>query len=255
MGSATSAPATLTLAAPPSITTQPTDQLVECHGTATFTVAATGDAPLTYQWYYNDTTSLTDQTNATLTLGTVSIASSGNYKVVVTNPAGSTASVNAVLTVTDTTAPIIVCPSDITVFTAGNNATVNFTLPSASDACDNNVNVGSVPAPGSVFALGATTVNVTATDASLNSSGCTFTVNVIHITTPILQVIDYVGGNFRFSFQSQSGVTYLIQRKNSLDETEWTTLQTVPGTGSVLTIEDNSGPDTRFYQVTVAVQP
>jgi len=46
-------------------------------------------------------------------------------------------------------------------------------------------------------------------------------------------------------------VTYLIQRKNSLDETEWTTLQTVPGTGSVLTIQDNSGPDTRFYQVTV----
>src|SRR5690349_9980116 len=35
---------------PPSITTQPADQNVSCHDTATFTVVATGSPPLSYIW-------------------------------------------------------------------------------------------------------------------------------------------------------------------------------------------------------------
>jgi len=253
VASATSAPASLTIVAPPIITTQPVDQTVQCQSgaTATFSVVATGDAPLTYKWYYNGATPLNDETNATLTLVNLTIANSGPYKVVVTNPAGSTTSVDAILSVVDTVAPMITCPSDVAVFTPGNTATVNFSLPPATDACDNNVLVVASPASGSSFPLGPTIVHVTATDASGNSSGCTFTVTVTHIATPTLQVVEYSGGNFRFSFESQSGITYLIQRKDSLDETEWTTLQTVPGTGAVLTIDDNTGTANRFYQVKV----
>jgi len=56
IGTAASSAATLTVnAAPvaPSITTQPTSQVVTAGQTASFNVAATGTAPLTYQWQKN----------------------------------------------------------------------------------------------------------------------------------------------------------------------------------------------------------
>src|SRR5467141_3617051 len=55
-GSVTSSPATLTVNAapvPPSITTQPASQTVTAGQTASFSVAATGTAPLSYQWQRN----------------------------------------------------------------------------------------------------------------------------------------------------------------------------------------------------------
>jgi len=55
-GTVTSAAATLTVTAAavaPSITAQPTNQTVTAGQTATFTVVATGAAPLTYQWQKN----------------------------------------------------------------------------------------------------------------------------------------------------------------------------------------------------------
>src|SRR5207249_9578148 len=55
-GSVASSPATLTVnAAPvaPSITTQPASQTVTAGQTASFSVAATGTAPLSYQWQKN----------------------------------------------------------------------------------------------------------------------------------------------------------------------------------------------------------
>jgi hypothetical protein len=54
-GSVTSDAATLTLSAPPSISAEPTDQLVADNATATFAVTATGGS-LSYQWQVNDGT-------------------------------------------------------------------------------------------------------------------------------------------------------------------------------------------------------
>jgi hypothetical protein len=100
--------ATLTVIIPPAITIEPADQALECHGgDAIFTVVAESTAPLTYQWFYNEDTLLTDQTNATLTVSNVVIADTGEYKVIVSNSAGSVTSRNAGLIVTDTIAPVI----------------------------------------------------------------------------------------------------------------------------------------------------
>src|SRR5467141_189777 len=69
VGSATSNPATLTVNSTqvaPSITTQPASQSVSVGQTATFTVAATGTAPLTYQWRKNGT-SISGATSSTYT--------------------------------------------------------------------------------------------------------------------------------------------------------------------------------------------
>ncbi len=57
-GSVTSNAATLTVnasAVAPTITTQPASQTVTAGQTATFNVAATGTAPLSYQWKKNGT--------------------------------------------------------------------------------------------------------------------------------------------------------------------------------------------------------
>src|SRR5206468_2944432 len=55
-GSTTSSVATLTVVVPPGITAQPQDQAVVAGQSATFTVFASGTAPLSYQWRLNGTT-------------------------------------------------------------------------------------------------------------------------------------------------------------------------------------------------------
>ena len=83
---------------PPGITTEPRDQVVDTGFPATFTVTATGTAPLTYQWRFNDT-NLAGRTSANLVLANVQLANLGNYTVSVTNASGpSVTSRVAVLT-------------------------------------------------------------------------------------------------------------------------------------------------------------
>ncbi len=67
-------------------------------GTASFSVTASGTAPLSYRWSWNGT-NLVEATNATLTLNNVQLAQAGNYSVLVSNLAGSTNSAVAKLTV------------------------------------------------------------------------------------------------------------------------------------------------------------
>jgi hypothetical protein len=95
--SAASSPlATPRVPVPPSITVQPTIQLMTVGATATFTVTATGTAPLAYQWRFNDA-SLADKTNRSLALPNVQSPNAGNYSVVVANAFGSVTSRVAVL--------------------------------------------------------------------------------------------------------------------------------------------------------------
>ena len=71
-----------------SIITQPQSQTVGYLSNATFTVTATGTAPLTYQWFFNGTNII--GANATnLIVPNVSPTNTGNYLVVVSNISGS----------------------------------------------------------------------------------------------------------------------------------------------------------------------
>jgi hypothetical protein len=80
------------------------------------------------------------------------------------------------VTVNDVEAPLIACPAPMTVDATGPlGATASF-APTAGDNC--SATVSSVPASGSVFAIGTTTVNSTAQDPSGNQSSCGFTVHV-----------------------------------------------------------------------------
>ncbi|MGA9115372.1 MAG: immunoglobulin domain-containing protein, partial [Bacteroidota bacterium] len=73
---------------PPSITTHPADQTVQAGQPASFTVAASGTAPLSYQWYRN-ADSIPGAVTATCTIPSVSPADTGFYRCRVRNVCGS----------------------------------------------------------------------------------------------------------------------------------------------------------------------
>jgi hypothetical protein len=97
--------ATITVAIlPPTITAPPTNQVVNAGQTATFTVAAGGTAPLTYQWRRNGVNlvnggNVSGATSATLTIANAQLAAAGFYSVIVSNPGGATTSQEAQLVI------------------------------------------------------------------------------------------------------------------------------------------------------------
>lgn len=101
-GNATSSAATLTVNAPggaPAITTQPQNQIVTAGQTATFSVVATGTAPLGYQWQKNNA-NISGATSSSYTTPATTTSDNGSaFDVVVSNSAGSVTSNAATLTV------------------------------------------------------------------------------------------------------------------------------------------------------------
>src|SRR5579864_1494304 len=95
--SGTSKPAST--ATVPSIATEPSSQTVTVGQSATFTVAATGSAPLAYQWEKNGT-AITGATSSSYTTAATSSSDNGaQFRVVVSNSVGTTTSTAASLTV------------------------------------------------------------------------------------------------------------------------------------------------------------
>ncbi len=116
-----------TTATAPSITTQPVSQTVTVGSPVTFTVAATGTAPLAYQWTKNGT-AITDATSASYTISSAQTSDAGNYAVTVSNSAGSVTSNTATLTVNSTTtAPTITAQPASQTVNVGDTATFSVT--------------------------------------------------------------------------------------------------------------------------------
>ena len=109
----------------PVIIVQPTNQTVAVGGTVGFSVAASGIAPLAFQWSFNGT-NISGATNATLTLTNVQPNQAGNYAMVVTNVGGAVLSSNAALTVLVFLPEIALQPTNQAVF-AGGAATFSVT--------------------------------------------------------------------------------------------------------------------------------
>jgi Bacterial Ig domain/Immunoglobulin domain len=140
-GSVTSRAATLTVnpaVVAPTITTQPTNQTVTAGQTASFSVVASGTAPLSYQWQKNGA-NISGATFASyITPATTSADNGSTFQVVVSNSAGSMTSSAASLTVNpDTIPPIVAITSPVS------GATVSGTITVTASASD-NVAVASV---------------------------------------------------------------------------------------------------------------
>ncbi len=90
---------------PPAISSGPVPVEVAAGGDAAFVVMATGDEPLLYQWWVGELPVPT-ATLPTLALGKVPLTAAGDYRVVVSNPAGSVTSAPAALVVSPFDVPI-----------------------------------------------------------------------------------------------------------------------------------------------------
>ena len=97
-GAVTSVVATLTIGIPPGISQQPSSLTVTQSQAASFSVTATGDTPLTYQWRFNGAP-ISGGTASAYTLSGTTPANAGNYDVVVSNIYGTMTSAVAQLTV------------------------------------------------------------------------------------------------------------------------------------------------------------
>ena len=98
-GLTTTQSATLTVLRAPTITRQPTNQTASGGTIDSFSVAADGSGPLSYQWWFNDTNLLPGATAPTLTLTNVQAGQAGGYRVVVSNSVGMITSTVATLLV------------------------------------------------------------------------------------------------------------------------------------------------------------
>ncbi|MFK7774875.1 MAG: HYR domain-containing protein, partial [Saprospiraceae bacterium] len=92
------------------------------------------------------------------------------------------------VTVSDVELPVFTnCPTDMTVSSGiACDTIVTWTVPTVTDNCDNNVNIVAVPALGTAFPVGTTTVTYTATDASGNVANCSFDITVADTEAPVL---------------------------------------------------------------------
>ncbi len=123
--------------------------------------------------------------------------------VVVTDGEGGTKNCNFNVVILDNELPVVSCPANIVAVRnpAVCGAVVTFSA-MATDNCP-GVTVGSVPASGSVFPLGLTTVTCTATDAVGNVSlPCTFTVRVDDFTGDVAAFQPCWRGQAGSTFQS-----------------------------------------------------
>ena len=111
-GTNTSSGAALTVNVPPSISTPSQSQTLNSGATVSFSVSATGTAPLAYQWRTNGV-DLAGATGQTLTLTNVTTANAGSYTVRVSNAGGSVVSDAAVLTVFNITVDGLAAGSSI----------------------------------------------------------------------------------------------------------------------------------------------
>jgi hypothetical protein len=150
-----------------------------------------------------------------------------------TDDAGNTANGSFTVTVVDTTAPVLTLPSNITEeATSGAGAAVSYSA-SAVDTVDGAVTPVCVPASGSVFPLGPTTVHCTATDAAGNTSADeTFTITVVDTTAPDLTV----PSNMTVDATSAAGatVTYTATASDLVDGS--VTPHCTPSSGSTFAL-------------------
>ncbi len=197
-GGVTSASATLTVSAAavkPTITSQPANVTVSAGQTATFTVTATGTAPLSYQWK-KGTTSVGTNSATYTTPATTSADNGAKFEVTISNSAGSVTSAMATLTVnaaavkpTITTQPanITVTAGQTATFTASATGTAPLTYQWKKGTTSVGTNSATYTTPATTSADNNAKFQVTVTNSagSATSSIATLTVNTAAVKPTI----------------------------------------------------------------------
>jgi hypothetical protein len=253
-GSITSSVAQLTVLVPPTISTQPTNQTVVAGANALFSAIASGTAPLAYQWWFNATNSVGNDTNM-LSLENAQLSMAGGYTVIVTNLAGAATSVVAQLTVVLPPA-IVTEPTNITSLAGGAADFVaaavgtgplvyqwSFNGTALVGATGNALHLTNLqPSQAGSYVLVATNVAGSASSASAN---------LRVLVAPYISTPAPAASAVSMSVSSVVGLSYSLEYKDSLTDPSWTVV-TAPlqGTGAIIVLQDtNTSVATRFYRV------
>jgi hypothetical protein len=157
--------------------------------------------------------------------------------------ANNKSSCSFTITVNDTEAPSITCPSNVTAVTpvqGAPTAAVTYAAPTGSDNCP-GVTFACVPPSGSTFSVGTTNVTCTATDASGNHTSCQFTVTLFNVclqddSNPnnvlLFKTSGAEKGQYRFCCNgtSYTGVGTIMQQGNTYSLTHNVIDRRVQGT-------------------------
>ncbi len=188
--------------------------------------------------------------------------------VTASDASGNRATGTLVVTVRDTTPPVLARPDDITAEATGSGgAHVSWANIVATDAVDGDITAVCTPASGSLFPLGETTVNVVAMDAHHNAYGTSFKVTVADTTAPHITVTSpahgatyAVGESLTASWTATDSGTGIFTQQATLDGLPVTNGYTIPTTIArshtlVVTATDNAGntaTTTVYFSVALA---
>jgi len=257
-GSVTSLVATLTVNAPPSISTEPQSQAVNEGMPVSFFVVATGTGPLSYQWLI-DGTNLVGAVTATNAIVAAQTNDAGSYAVIVTNIAGSVTS--SVVTLTVNVAPTIVLNPQSLTTNAG--APASFWVIPAGTAPfsyqwqkDGTNIIGANTATNRLVAaqsadVGGYSVVVTNVAGSITSAVASLT--VIIEPPQIADIVSAGGGTFTLSGTGPAGEPYRILATTNvvLPFPSWPVVGTGVFIGGVFSFTDTQSTNLsqRFYRV------
>ena len=234
-----------------AITTQPVGQTVDPNASVSFTVAAGGTGPISYQWRKNGS-NIVGATSASYTIASAQQSHEGDYSVVVSNAFSSATSDAATLTVND---PVVVTthPAGQTV---NPNASVTFTVTASGTSPlgyqwrKNGGNIGGATSASYTIASaqqadeGGYSVVVSNAFSSATSNTATLTVNdpVVVTTQPSSRAVNpnasttftvAVSGTGPLSYQwskngsnilGATGASYTIASAQQADEGDYTVM-------------------------------
>ncbi|HVF06123.1 MAG TPA: HYR domain-containing protein [Frankiaceae bacterium] len=225
---------------------------------ATIVAEATGPdgAAVTYEVAASDAVDTDVTIGCTVPSGTFALGTT-TVTCTATDDAGNVRTRSFDVTVEDTTKPQLTLPGTLVVEATGPDGAAVLYDATAADTVSGSRAVTCVPAAGSVFALGSTTVSCSATDAAGNVATGTFAVVVQDTTDPVLNV---PGGAIEEATAASGAlVTYAVSATDVVDQN--VTIACAPPSGSrfplgrttvACTATDDAGNDvTRTFDVVV----
>jgi hypothetical protein len=248
-----------TVAVAPTITAHPQSTTVIVGQAVQFAVTATGTAPFTYQWQRN-TQNIPTATGATYAITSAQLANAGDYRVIVSNAAGSATSQVAKLTVNSVAvAPAITAQPQSLAVNEGQPAQFSVTA-TGTPPLSYQWRKGDSDLPGATAATLAF-ANTHSTNAGnyvvvvRNGAGqatslvATLTVNpVVPATLRIVRLRGLSASDLDVDVSVTAGRNYVLEASG--DFKAWTTAQSFSAAQSATTVRTpNAAVATRFFRV------
>src|SRR5437016_666131 len=200
----------------PSITIQPVAISVTAGQTASFSVAATGTAPLNYQWKKNGVAVNGASSSAYSTPATSNSDNGGQFTVVVSNSAGSVTSSAAILTVNASIPPLQVTSSQLPGGTVASAYSATLSASGGTSPYSWSVSSGTLPTglilsssgtlSGTPTVAGAFPLTVAVKDAASGSASANLSINVVTAAAPTVSISSPANGATVSGTTTVSGV-------------------------------------------------